>query len=239
MNLLDYIILIILIICALLGFKKGFINSVVAFAGTLLVIILAFYLKNPISVLLYEHLPFLNIGGKFAGMGIINILIYEGASYLITLVILSFILGIIAKISGAVNALVHATLVLTLPSKLLGMVVGFVEGAIISFLLVFIISLVSPLSSLYNNSKYGDLLVTKTPVLSSIVKNTYNSVSDIYRIATNHENNKDKAQANKEGLRTLLKYEIITPDSAEKLIDDGKLKVADGKEVIEEFRKEL
>ena len=142
MNLLDYIILIVLILSALLGFKKGFISSIVAFVGTLLVIVLSFYLKNPISSLMYEHLPFFNLGGKFAGMGIVNILIYEAISYIITLTVLGFILGIVVKISGIFNKLVHATVVLTLPSKILGALVGLIEGLIIIFIVVFIIKLI-------------------------------------------------------------------------------------------------
>lgn len=238
MNLLDYIILIILILSALLGFKKGFISSVVAFAGTLLVIIIAFYLKNPISNILYEHLPFFSLGGKFAGMSIVNILIYEAISYIITLTVLGFILGIVVKISGIFNKLVHATVVLTLPSKLLGALCGFVEGLVISFILVFVLGLISPLSSIYNNSKYADTLLEKTPVLSSIVGDTYKSVVEIYDVAIKNENKENKEEANADGLNILLKYEIITPDSANKLLKSGKIKINGAEEIINNYNKE-
>ncbi len=234
MNLLDYIIIIVLIMGALLGFKKGFISTIVAFVGTLLVIILSFYLKNPISSFLYEHLPFFSLGGKFAGMSIINILIYEAISYIVTITVLGFILGIVVKISGLFNKLVHATLVLTLPSKILGAICGFVEGLIISFLIVFIFSLMS--SSLYINSKYSNVLLEKTPILSMVVSDTYKSVVEIVDVAIKNENKVDKEEANKDGLNILLKYEIITPSSAEKLLNSGKLKINDADEVVNRYK---
>lgn len=237
MNLLDYIILVVLILSALLGFKKGFISSIVAFVGTLLVIILSFYLKNPISSLLYEHLPFFSLGGKFEGMSIVNILIYEAISYIITLTILGFILGIVVKISGIFNKLVHATLVLTLPSKILGAVVGLVEGLIITFLIVFVLGLISPFSSLFSNSKYAGTLLEKTPILSSVVSNTYKSIVEIYDVAINNENKNDKNIANKDSLNILLKYEIISPDSAIKLVKDGKIKIEGAEEIISKYQK--
>lgn len=237
MNLLDYIIIIVLILSALMGFKKGFISSVVAFAGTVLVIILAFYLKNPISSLLYEHLPFFSLGGKFAGMSIVNILIYEAISYVVTLVVLSFILGIVVKISGVFNKLVHATIVLTLPSKILGAICGFIEGVIIVFILVFVLGLISPLSSLYNESKYAEALLEKTPVLSNIVGDTYKSIVEIYDIAIKNENKEDKTAANLDSLNILLKYEILSPNTAEKLLNDGKLEIDGASDIINNYKK--
>ncbi len=237
MNLLDYIIIIVLILSALIGFKKGFISSIVAFVGTILVIILAFYLKNPISIFLYEHLPFFSLGGKFAGMSIVNILIYEAISYIVTLVVLSFILGIVVKISGIFNKLVHATIVLTLPSKILGAICGFIEGVIIAFILVFVLGLISPVSSLYNESKYAETLLEKTPVLSSIVGDTYKSIVEIYDIAIKNENKDDKTSANLDSLNILLKYEILDPNSAEKLVKDGKLEINGASDIINKYKK--
>ena len=83
MNILDYLILIIIILGALYGYKRGFLGSLINFIGTIVVIILAFYLKNPISVFLYEHFPFYNFGGFYKGISVYNILLYEGISFLI------------------------------------------------------------------------------------------------------------------------------------------------------------
>ncbi len=237
MNVLDYIIIGVLLISALAGFKKGFINSIIAFVGTLLVIILAYYLKNPISIFLYEHLPFFNLGGKFAGINSISILIYEGLSFMITIVILSTIVGVIVKVTGVFGKIVDNSIILTLPSKILGTICGFVEGYIVAFILIFILSLL-PSTSLVNDSKYANNIMTKTPVLSNITEKTFNSVTEIYDIVTNYENNKDKEAANKESLNVLLKYEILSVNSADKLLEKGKIDFNGAKEVIDKYRKE-
>lgn len=237
MNMIDYIILAILLISALVGFRNGVINSVVTFIGTLLVIILAFYLKNPISQLLYNYLPFFKLGGKFAGVTVFNVLIYEGISYLITIILLAAILGIIGKITGGINKLVNATLILGLPSKILGAIIGLVEGYIIAFIVVFILGLISGTSTMVNESKYADTLLDKTPVLSGIVSNTYNSVVDVYNICVNYENDKDKTLANQESLDTVLKHQILTTESADKLIEKKKLNFDGAKEIVDKYRK--
>lgn len=238
MNILDYIILGILILSALIGFKKGFINSVVAFVGTILVIILAFYLKNPISQFMYSNLPFFGLSGNFEGMKVISILIYEGVSFLITIVLLSFVLSIIVKITGIFNKIVHATVILTLPSKLLGMICGFVEGYILAFIVVFALGLISPTSNILESSKYSDFILTKTPVLSNMSEKTYNSINDVYNIAKNYKNSKDKTSANLEVLGVLLKYEVLTIESADKLLESGKLDIKGAKDVIDIYRKD-
>ena len=75
MNIVDYIIIIILVLCAFKGFKQGMLPSIVNLVGTFLVFIIAFYVKQPISTLMYENLPFLNFAGIFKGIiGIIKVI---------------------------------------------------------------------------------------------------------------------------------------------------------------------
>ena len=64
MNIVDIIILVILLLHVLKGFN-GFLPTLVNFAGLFLVFIVAFYIKGPLSVILYENLPFLSFGGIF------------------------------------------------------------------------------------------------------------------------------------------------------------------------------
>lgn len=237
MNMIDYIILGILLISALVGFKNGIINSVVTFVGTLIVIVLAFYLKNPVSGFLYNFLPFFSLGGKFAGVEVFNILIYEGISYLLTLVILATILGIIAKVTGAINKLMNATLILGLPSKILGAIVGLIEGYVIAFVVVFVLGLISGTADAVNNSKYADTIITKTPVLSNIVGDTYNSITEVYDICVKNEDKTDKTEANLDSLNVLLKYKILSVSSADKLIEKGKLTTKGAIDVVNNYRK--
>ena len=58
MNVVDIIILIFLAFGAVLGFKRGFTKQLVSLVGIFAIIILSFLLKNPVSVFLYNNLPF-------------------------------------------------------------------------------------------------------------------------------------------------------------------------------------
>ena len=236
MNFIDYIIIAVLLLAALRGFSKGFLSSVITFVGTLIVIIIAFYLKNPISVLLYQYLPFISLGGKFAGVSVFNILIYEGVSYLLTVAFLSLILRVITKVTGVVDKLVNATVVLTLPNKILGAICGLLEGFVVAFVIVFILNIASVSTTKVNESKYGHPLLESTPILSGIVEDTYNSVSEIYQICTDYEAEVNKDEANLKSLKVLLKYDIITPNSTDKLIEMKKITTPGAKEAAEEAR---
>lgn len=239
MNIIDFIIIALILFAMLNGFRQGVINSVVTFIGSLLVFILAFYLKNPISTLLYEYLPFFKLGGKFAGVTVFNILIYEAISYIVTISLLGIILRIIAKVTGAINSLLNATLVLGLPSKILGAIVGLFQGYIVAFILIFILSLISSTNTKVNESKYSYLLMEETPVLSNIVGDTYNSVSEVYKIITAYENTDNKDEANLQSLDVLLKYEILSISSAEKLIEKEKITTVGAEDIINKYRKEI
>ena len=60
MNYVDIIILIFLAFGAILGFKRGFTRQLVSLVGMFAIVILAFIFKNPVSVILYNNLPFFN-----------------------------------------------------------------------------------------------------------------------------------------------------------------------------------
>ena len=238
MNLLDYVIIILLIMSALLGFRKGFISSLVSFLGIIVIIILSYFLKNFISNVMYSFIPFFKFRGAFAGMSTLNILIFEAISYIITIVVLSFIVGLIASATGILDRFVDHGNVVTFPSKIAGCLIGAVEGYILCFVVVFVLSLISPFSAFYNTSKYADMILTKTPLLSDYSKTTYDSVNEVYTIAKDNSSKQDKTTANQDTLRVLLKYEIITPQSVETLEENGKLDFDGINEIIEDYLKE-
>ena len=61
MNIVDIIIVVLFVLSIFNGFRKGVVNSIVTLVGTILAFILAFYLKTPVSVFMYEHLPFFQL----------------------------------------------------------------------------------------------------------------------------------------------------------------------------------
>ena len=238
MNVLDYLILIVLLLAALVGYRKGFINSLVNLGGTIVIIVLAFYLKNPISIFLYEHFPFFTFSGNLKGITVYNIIIYEAFSFILTITILSFLARIIGKITGLTTSLIGDKAP-TLFGRILGAIFGLIEGYIISFLICFIVTMFAANSSLYTKSNYCDDIVTKTPILNNIVKNTYQSIKEVYEITMNYQNMADKEEANKKSLEVLLKYEIISKESAQKLIENDKLKINNFNDILNNIKENL
>ena len=98
LNILDAVIILMLLLGAVLGFKRGIIKSAVMFGGAILVIVLAYLLKNPVSMFLYNNLPFFKLGGIFEGVSVINILIYEAIAFLITFSVLMIILRLLISL---------------------------------------------------------------------------------------------------------------------------------------------
>ena len=73
MKIVDIVILIIILLGAVIGFKRGFTRSLVSALGFIVIAILAYFLKNPLSILLYENLPFFKFGGILKGVTVLNI----------------------------------------------------------------------------------------------------------------------------------------------------------------------
>ncbi len=59
MNIVDIIILFFLAMGAVVGFKKGIIENIVSFVGTIIVIVISFALKNKIAIIMYTYYLFL------------------------------------------------------------------------------------------------------------------------------------------------------------------------------------
>ena len=127
MNIVDIIIIVSIVLGVLIGFVRGFFKETVIFIGTILVVVLAFVLKNPLSLILYKNLPFFKFKGIFEGISTLNILMYEILAFIIALAILSIALTIIIKISGIIEKILKLTIVLALPSKLLCDIVVFIQ----------------------------------------------------------------------------------------------------------------
>lgn len=234
MNIVDYIIIIILVLCAFKGFKQGMLPSIVNFVGTFLVFIIAFYVKQPISTLMYENLPFLDFAGIFKGIIGVNILFYEVIAYGLTIVLLAIVFGIVKRISLIFNKLLNATIVLTLPNKIIGAIIGIFEGILFSFILLCIASNVNTTTKYVNESKYSGIILNNIPILNSVTSSLTDSSKEIYDTIINNENDKNKA--NLETIDILMKHNILSYESATKLVNDKKLNIDGVNQVIEKYR---
>ena len=223
MNVLDIGIIIFIIFGGILGLKRGFTKELVEAVGFIVVIIIAYFLKNPLSVLMYEYLPFFNFG-LLKNVEIFNILIYEMLAFIICIVVLSVILRVILLATSVFEKILNTTIILGIPSKIAGAFVGLIHHFIVVFIILYILSIFCFDIDFVNESELKNKILNNTPLLSDIadkgveVVNEFLVLKDQYTDKTISE-----SEFNYRAIELFLKYDIITPESLEKLIEKGKI----------------
>lgn len=235
MNIVDIIILLFLLMGAAIGFKQGAIKKLTSFVGTFVIIIVAFMFKNQLSVIFYENLPFLNFWGAFKGLEVLNIIFYEIIAFLFIFCLLLFILKVVLVVSGLLETLLKFTVILSIPSKILGIFVGIVEYYVYAFIILFIISLPVFNIDVLKDSKYADIILNETPLLSGFADETVLLYGEVYNIIDNREN-KTTEQLNEEVLTFMLDNKFITYESTKKLVEKNKIHLNDNS-FIEKYNK--
>ena len=129
-----------------------------------------------------------------------------------------------------IEKILKATIILSIPSKILGFIVGLIESYIWVYIVLFILTLpIINLKDIYT-SKVANYIMEETPYLSKYTGKTVKIYNDLYEVIDN-KGNKTNKQINEEAMDLMLKYDIITPESAEKLIDKNKVSVSDNYKV--------
>jgi uncharacterized membrane protein required for colicin V production len=221
MNILDAVIIILLILGIMGGFRRGFVKETVLLIGLIAVIVISYYLKNPVATFLYKHLPFLNFNGIFKGVTILNILLYEVIAFILVFSILYLILRLLLKISGLIESLLKATIILGFFSKIAGGIVGFIESYIIVFIILFIFNQPFIRVTGIEESKVANFMLNHTIIMSSTVENTNKVVKEIYDLSKVYKN--DSKEFNKQAIELFIKYEIISEENLNYLREKGKI----------------
>lgn len=237
MNILDIAIALVLIMSAIIGFKRGAIKEVVSLVGIIIVFILAFSLKGVLGNVLCKWLPFFNFAGNLEGVTVLNILLYQLIAFLIIYSLLFSVYMIVVKISGIVQKIVHMTVILWLPSKLIGAVVAFITGYVMVF--VVLLALLIPLkdTDIFKNSKFANYIVYDTPILASSSENISTSINEIYELGEDlSKGDISKNEANVKTMDILLKYKVVSAETARELVVLDKLDDISGLDkVIEKY----
>lgn len=223
---LDIIILMFLIFGALIGFKRGIIKQSVMTIGIILVIILSFILKNPISSLMYKNLPFFNFYGLYENISVINILLYELISFFLVFAVLSTIFIVLVKISSTIERILRVTIILAIPSKILGAIFGIIEYYLISFIVLFV--LMQPVFELNSNkffedSKLKNVILEKTPIISNYIQGTLDTIYEIGDLIKDKDKYSDQ-EVNCKIIEIMKENKIIEQDSLDYLYSSGKIK---------------
>lgn len=234
----DLIIIILVIMGAFIGFKRGFTSELLSIGGFILSIILAFILKNPISLFLYDKLPFFSFGGILKGVTALNILIYEVIAFLLALLILSIVLKLLRIFTRIFENFLNATIILGIPSKILGSILGGIEWLIISFIILFVLSMPVFNNKFIFSSKIYDGMFKFTNNFSKEIDNTYKVFKEFDELKDKYTSKDvDTNSFNLDTLDLFLKYDIIDIESAEKLYEKGKFKTINNIEtVLDKYR---
>lgn len=226
LNIIDIIIMLFILLGGVIGFKEGVIKKTTSIVGLILVIVISFILKNHLSVFFYENLPFIDFWGVFKGIQVLNIVFYEVIAFLLIASVLMIVYKVLMLLTGFIEKILKATIILSIPSKILGFFVGLLEAYIWIYVALFVLTLpIFNIKSIYN-SESAMFIMTKTPVLSKYTEKTVDIYNELYDIVKNKDT-KTSEQINKEAMELMLEYEIITPESAQKLVDKNKVSLKD------------
>lgn len=224
MGIIDIIILIFLGFGALIGFKRGFTRQLVSLVGIFVIIILSYLFKNPVSVFLYNNLPFFNFGGIFKDITVLNILVYEVIAFFIVFFVLIIIFKIILKLTKIFEKILNATIILGIPSKILGALLGIAQNLIYIFILLYILSLPTFNIGIVKQSKVAQTILNKTPILNKICDDTMNVFNEVINLKDEYKSTTNVGEFNQKTLNLMIDNGVITKENVQKLIEKGKIK---------------
>lgn len=214
------------------GFKAGVIKKTTDFVGMFVIVILSFTLKNNLSTIMYENLPFFSFGGFIKGIDAINILLYEIIAFLIIFAALYFILRAVLVVTGLIEKILKATVILSIPSKILGIFVGILESYVYIFIVLVILTLPIFNIPFVRESKMVNFMLDDTPILSSLSSEMIDIYDNVYNIVINRKD-KNNEEINTEITKLMIDKKVLTKESARKLVDRNKLHI-NNKEILEQ-----
>lgn len=234
-NIVDIIIVLTVALWGLYGFKRGFVKQGVMTLGTVLMFIIAFYLKNPVAEFLSLHLPFIKIPGLL-GVEALNILFYQIVSFIIVVSILEIVLNLLIKLSGIIETLLKFTIIFGLPSKILGFILGVVEAIVIVYVVLVFLS--QPMFNLkvFDNSSLTPTILNNVPGLSNIARGMVETFTDVYELTDKYSRTNDSDGYTRDAIDIMLKHKVIDVEYVEKLVEQNKVTASGIDNVLNNYR---
>ena len=127
------------------------------------------------------------------------------------------------------------TIILGIPSKIIGAVLGFLEAVVFSFIILFVLLQFNGSHAWIKDSSVAMSIIDKTPLIGSMVNETYEAILEISDLQDKYENSTNKDAYNGEILSIMLKYHVVTPETTRKLIDSEKLNFAGAETILKTF----
>ena len=236
MSIVDIIIILMIIMGAIVGFRNGVIKTGTRFIGLFVIIIISFILKDKLMVLMYENLPFFDFFGIIKGIDAINILFYQLVSFLVIFAALMFVLRVLIVVTGMVEWLLKMTVFLSIPSKILGLFLGALEYYVYLFMALYILNMPVFGLTLVSDSSMGMFILENTPILSELVDDTVKAYSDVWNVVKNR-GDLSKKEINTYVLATLLDNKLISIESARKLVESNYIILEDNS-ILDNYKEE-
>lgn len=238
MNIVDLLIIIFILIGGLLGLKRGAVKEFITAIGFFVIVVLSFLLKNPLSVIFYENLPFFKFGGIFKGVTALNIALYELIAFLVVALVLTFIWKLVEYASNLMQKLINMTIILGLPSKIIGFIIGVLEYYVLAFIIIYILTI--PIFSVKPviESKGAQGILNDTPVISKFVKNSSAFIGEFIELRDKYQVTESANQFNYETLDLFMKYDIVDVKSVKKLKEKNKISIDGIENLIKKYEEE-
>lgn len=227
LNFVDFIIILFILSGVVLGWKRGVTRQLVSCLGLIVVVVASFLLKNPVSIFLYEHLPFFKFGGIFKGVTVLNILLYEVIAFLIVFALLMIALKVLMLATTVFEAILKATIILSIPSRILGAIVGIIENFVIAFIVLYILMLPVFHVGAVEQSKLANNILKSTPVLSGMIDDSLEVIEKFTDLKEKYKDATNANSFNRDTLDLFLEYNVISIKSVEKLVEKNKLVIDD------------
>lgn len=238
MSIVDIFIIVFILIGGLLGLKRGAVKEFISAIGFFVIVVLSFLLKNPLSVIFYENLPFFKFGGIFKGVTALNIALYELIAFLVVALVLTFIWKLVEYASNLMQKLINMTIILGLPSKIIGFIIGVLEYYVLAFIIIYILTI--PIFSVKPviESKGAQCILNDTPVISKFVKNSSAFIGEFIELRDKYQVTESANQFNYETLDLFMKYDIVDVKSVKKLKEKNKISIDGIETLIEKYEEE-
>lgn len=229
MNVIDIAVVFIILAFGIMGAQRGVFKQLVTTIGFILVVVLAYYLKNPLAEFLSLNLPF--FGFKASSF---NIMFYQAIAFIVVVAILLAILNILISVTGVVEKILKFTIILGIPSKILGFIAGIVEGFVIVFVGLFFLQQPSLRIDIVNESKLSDRILSSTPILSNVSSGMVCTINDIYELTSSSSKLSDN-ELDLQSIDLMLKHKVISKSYVNKLIDAKKIKIVGIENVLNKY----
>lgn len=221
----------------LLGLGAPFSDKTVKAIGIILAVFAAHYIKNPVSVFFYSHLPFFNFFGPVEGITSLNILLYEFLAFIIVLILILVLLRILLIFTKVIDKLVGFVLGIGIPTNLITGLLGFVIAYMILFVIAYVGMTVVALSGQPRGDKTFIDTFVQTPVLKGTIGQPLGSLFEIANLSIDYDINTRKDEFNTKSLEVLIDNKIISIENAKNLLESGKLNIKDSGKIIAKYEK--